>query len=202
VPGSLCDPFLNSPIGACGIFSRRGWVFQFLQINHDHPPFNLIGGLDSASEPITSRTHTTAAAPSGKSMPKTTLAGSWLGKSVWGSQGAPRDAQDLKHHVAVLVRLNIDHWNVGREVVRVRWRISAGSLAVTQEAVLAGMGLMRVPEFVVKRDLKSGALVRLLPDVPLPIAHATALYPRSKVSSRALRSLLDHLSKRSSDNLA
>jgi len=56
---------------------------------------------------------------------------------------------------------------------------------------------------VVERDLKSGALVRLLPDDPLPIAHATALYPRSKVSSRALRVLLDHLCKRSSsDNLA
>ena len=86
---------------------------------------------------------------------------------------------------------------------RVRWRISAGSLAVTREAVLAGLGLMRVPEFVVERDLKSGALVRLLADDPLPIAQATALYPRSKVSSRALRFLLDHLSKRpSSDNLA
>src|SRR6185312_17391583 len=81
--------------GACGIFSRRGWVFQFLQINHDHPPFNLIGGLDSASEPITSRTHTTAAAPSGKSIPKTTLAGSWLGKSVWGSQGSWKIASSV-----------------------------------------------------------------------------------------------------------
>jgi DNA-binding transcriptional LysR family regulator len=87
--------------------------------------------------------------------------------------------------------------------VRMRWRISAGSIAVTREAVLAGLGLMRVPEFVVERDLKSGALVRLLPDDPLPIAHATALYPRSKVSSRALTFLLDHLSKRpSSDNFA
>jgi DNA-binding transcriptional LysR family regulator len=119
------------------------------------------------------------------------------------ARGAPRNAQDLKNHVAVLVRPNLDHWNVGKEVVRVRWRISAGSMAVTREAVLAGLGLMRVPEFVVERDLESGALVRLLPDDPLPIAHATALYPRSKVSSRALRFLLDHLSKRpSADNLA
>jgi DNA-binding transcriptional LysR family regulator len=119
------------------------------------------------------------------------------------AHGAPRNAQDLKHHVAVLVRPNLDHWNVGTGVVRMRWRVSAGSLAVTREAVLAGLGLMRVPEFVVEHDLKSGALMRLLPDDPLPIAHATALYPRSKVSSRALRFLLDHLSKRpSSDNLA
>ena len=116
------------------------------------------------------------------------------------AHGAPRNAQDLKEHVAVLIRPNLDHWNVGTEVVRVRWRISAGSMAVTREAVLAGLGLMRVPEFVVERDLKSGALVRLLPDDPLPIAHATALYPRSKVSSRAVRLLLDHPSKRSSSN--
>jgi DNA-binding transcriptional LysR family regulator len=107
------------------------------------------------------------------------------------AHGAPRSTQDLRRHVAVLVRPNIDHWNVGEEVVRMRWRISAGSLAVTREAVLAGLGLMRVPEFVVERDLESGALVRLL---PLPTAHATALYPRSKVSSRTLRVLLDHLS--------
>ena len=114
--------------------------------------------------------------------------------------GVPRNAQDLKNHVAVLVRPNLDRWNVGTEVVRVRWRISAGSMVVTREAVLAGLGLMRVPEFVVERDLKSGALVRLL---PLPTTHATALYPRSKVSSRALKFLLDHLSERpSSDNLA
>jgi DNA-binding transcriptional LysR family regulator len=107
------------------------------------------------------------------------------------AHGAPRSTQDLRRHVAVLVRPNIDHWNVGEEVVRMRWRISAGSLAVTREAVLAGLGLMRVPEFAVERDLESGALVRLL---PLPTAHATALYPRSKVSSRTLRVLLDHLS--------
>ena len=119
--------------------------------------------------------------------------------SYLNTHGAPRNAQDLKTHVAVLVRPNLDHWNFGTEVVRVRWRISAGSLAVTREAALAGLGLMRVPEFMVEHDLKSGALVRLL---PLPTTHATALYPRSKVSSRALKFLLDHLSEPVSDNLA
>ena len=38
--GSLYNPVRNYPIGASGIFGRRWRVFQFLQINHHHPPFS------------------------------------------------------------------------------------------------------------------------------------------------------------------
>lgn len=105
-------------------------------------------------------------------------------------RGRPDAPEDLRRHVAVLTRPDLDHWHLGEQVVRVPWRVSTGSMAVTRDAVLAGLGLALVPEFMVERDLAEGRLVRLLPDHEAPAARATALYPRSVVPSRGLRAVM------------
>jgi len=108
-------------------------------------------------------------------------------------RGVPACASDLSDHDAVVVLPGLDHWQVGAEMVKVRWRLSTGSMSAVRVALLAGLGIARVPEFVVADDLATGALVRLLPDAPLPRATATALYARARTASPAIRKLLEEL---------
>ena len=106
---------------------------------------------------------------------------------------APAKVAELVEHDAIVVLPELDHWQVGDETVRVRWRMSTGSMSAVRLALLAGLGIARLPQFVVADDLASGALVRLLPDVALPRSPATALYPRATTPSTALRVLLEDL---------
>ena len=109
------------------------------------------------------------------------------------AHGNPETASDLRHHTAILTHKALDHWEVDDETVRVRWRVCTGNVSVTREAVRAGLGITRLPEFFVSEDLASGKLMRLLPSSELPKRPVTALYPRSIVPSPALRILLEAL---------
>jgi len=107
--------------------------------------------------------------------------------------GAPKAVHDLRDHAAVLTQKKFDHWIVGGETVRLRWRVSTGSMVVTRNAVRDGLGIARMPAFFVARDLAEGTLRRVLPRFGTPGFRATALYPRSVVPSLALRTLLEAL---------
>ncbi|WP_437581892.1 LysR family transcriptional regulator [Sorangium sp. So ce887] len=107
--------------------------------------------------------------------------------------GAPRRPGDLARHVAIVTRPDIVRWQVGGETVRVPWRMSTGNMIVTRDAARAGLGIALVPEFLALRDLEGGSLVRLLPDLELPVIQATALYTRGANRSVALRALMDDL---------
>ncbi|MBO9513904.1 MAG: LysR family transcriptional regulator [Variovorax sp.] len=70
------------------------------------------------------------------------------------------------------------------------------TLSVTgTESYLAGirlgLGLAQVPRFHVDSDLKSGALVAVLPAFPPPSAPVSLLYPRSRQLSPRVRVFLD-----------
>lgn len=105
--------------------------------------------------------------------------------------GVPAVPADLARHEVIAVPPRREQWRIGDEDVRVRGRIRLRSLPAARLAVLAGLGVARLPVFAVADDLATGALVRILPDVVLPPAPATALYPRAVVPSAALRLLLD-----------
>jgi DNA-binding transcriptional LysR family regulator len=111
------------------------------------------------------------------------------------SHGHPETVSDLRRHMAILTHKALDYWDVDGEAVRVPWRICTGNVTVTRDAVRAGLGMTRLPEFFVSEDLATGRLVRLLPRSKLPKRPVTALYPRSIVLSPALRIFLDALFK-------
>src|SRR5262249_5053309 len=101
----------------------------------------------------------------------------------------PEQPQDLLRHTAILTQKKFDHWTIGTEAVRMRWRMSTGSMVMTRRAVLDGLGIARMPEFFAARDLAEGTLRRVLPRLALPSFPPTALYPRSVVPSLARRPL-------------
>lgn len=73
------------------------------------------------------------------------------------------------------------------EIVRVNWRVAAGTYAAAQDACLFGHGVALLPRVAVSHHLKSGRLVQLLADFPLPDVSINLVYPRLKHQSAAAR---------------
>ncbi len=74
-----------------------------------------------------------------------------------------------------------------------RSRVLVNSVAAARSAILAGLGVQRLPLSEVQQDLDRGHLVRLLPDWSLPTLNIHAVWPASSDRSRLVRMLLDDL---------
>jgi DNA-binding transcriptional LysR family regulator len=113
--------------------------------------------------------------------------------------GTPDDIESLAGHRVVGLRsITTGHlapleFRSGKEL---RTLSLPSTLSVTgPESYLAGirlgLGLAQVPRFHVENDLRSGALVAVLPEFPPPSAPVSLLYPRSRQLSPRVRVFLD-----------
>jgi DNA-binding transcriptional LysR family regulator len=110
------------------------------------------------------------------------------------AKGDPEAPENLKDHYCIVTSPALDNWELadGRSI-RVPWRLAAGTIAMAREAALGGHGVALLPRFLVVDDLAAGRLVQVLPDYPLLSADATALTPRDRTPSVAVRALVQHL---------
>jgi DNA-binding transcriptional LysR family regulator len=67
---------------------------------------------------------------------------------------------------------------------------------VLRAAVLAGLGIARLPESVVREDLKSGALARVLPQWNSPQGVLHVVFPSRRGLLPAVRAFIDFLAER------
>jgi DNA-binding transcriptional LysR family regulator len=67
---------------------------------------------------------------------------------------------------------------------------------VLRAAVLAGLGVARLPESVVRADLLSGALVRALPEWRSPQGIVHVVFPTRRGMLPAVRAFIDFLAER------
>jgi len=112
-------------------------------------------------------------------------------------RGSPRSVAALSEHEAVLGLDSSGLWEfveagVARSVT-VRARLRVGTLLAVRTAVLAGMGVSILPDFVVAEALQARTLKALLTEAELAPVSAEALY---RVESRGLpriEALLRHL---------
>ena len=114
--------------------------------------------------------------------------------------GTPERPQDLaSHNCLTLVQLD-HHWRFsgpeGEIEVDVSGNLRSNTLEALRRAAMAGQGICLVPTASVIEELKSGCLVRLLPDYRTtePVIHA--LYPASRHLSAKVRVFLDLLVRR------
>jgi len=75
-------------------------------------------------------------------------------------------------------------------------RIVCHDFVVLYQAVLAGLGIARLPESVVRATLKSGALVRVLPAWRSPLGIVHAVFPTRRGMLPAVRAFIDFLAER------
>jgi DNA-binding transcriptional LysR family regulator len=77
-----------------------------------------------------------------------------------------------------------------------RPRIVCHDFVVLHQAALAGLGVARLPESVVRAELKSGALVRVLPAWKSPLGIVHVVFPTRRGMLPAVRAFIDFLAER------
>jgi len=107
--------------------------------------------------------------------------------------GTPRTPDDLLAHAAIN-RIN-DEWPLEHEgktiTVRPHARFTADNGAALVPAVLAGLGIAMLPDFLIGDHIANGAMVPLLPDYPMPEAGIYVVRPPGGNPPCKVRVLID-----------
>jgi DNA-binding transcriptional LysR family regulator len=112
------------------------------------------------------------------------------------SAGVPVAIADLQRHT--LIAHNTDHWRLdgpdGPVTVRVAGPLRTNSSEVVREALLAGVGIALRSTWDVGPELKSGALLRVLPAYSVGRRVAVhAVYPTRRHMEQKVRAFVDYL---------
>jgi DNA-binding transcriptional LysR family regulator len=117
--------------------------------------------------------------------------------------GAPASPQELRERETLDYggELDLRPWQlVGAHGESVRAehtpRVLCHDFIVLREAVLAGLGIAQLPESVVREDLRSGALTRVLPDWSSPEGIVHVVFPSRRGLLPAVRAFIDFLAER------
>jgi DNA-binding transcriptional LysR family regulator len=106
---------------------------------------------------------------------------------------APRTIEDLQAHDAI-GRIN-EEWSLQKadQVVTVhpRARFTADNGAALVPAVLAGLGVAMLPDFLIYEHVAKGAMVVLLPEHPMPEAGVYVVRPPGGSAPCKVRALID-----------
>ena len=114
-------------------------------------------------------------------------------------RGRPRRPEDLAGHDCLLYAnsANPREWTLqgprGGQTVAVDGPLIANNGDVLCGAALAGMGIARLPTFIVGHQLRRGRLEVVLPDHPLPEQGIHAVYPHGRNLSPKVRVFVDFL---------
>ncbi len=108
--------------------------------------------------------------------------------------GTPRTPEELLKH-ATVNRIN-DEWPLMHEGNRITFhprntRFSADNGAALVPAVLAGLGIALMPNFLIKEHLASGAMVAVMTDYPMPEAGVYVVRPPGGSAPCKVRLLID-----------
>ncbi len=112
--------------------------------------------------------------------------------------GAPRQLEDLAHHNCMRFSLYVfgDEWHFTgpgetQASVKVSGNLVTNNAMILREAALAGRGIIMAPTFIGTEDLRSGKLVRLLPEYRAVDFAINATYPTRHHVSTKVRAFLD-----------
>jgi DNA-binding transcriptional LysR family regulator len=88
-------------------------------------------------------------------------------------------------------------WNFdtpeGPKSIHVDGPLCTNNVVVIRDAILAGVGVGWLPDYVVDEELRDGRLVRLLPEAKLPPIRVFGIMPKQARQTAAVRAVLDIL---------
>ncbi len=116
-------------------------------------------------------------------------------------QGTPASPSDLNGH-RLLHYTNMRGaatwpFHKDKDVLhqKIQPSFSSNNGDMLRAAALEGRGIAMMVDFLVADDLASGALVRVLPDYPMPALPVHLLYPSNRNMTAALRAFVDFMAK-------
>jgi DNA-binding transcriptional LysR family regulator len=111
--------------------------------------------------------------------------------------GTPHSLSELKQHNCLVG--NTEYWRFiesGKEKsIRVTGSLSCNSGYSLRDAAINGIGLIKLPDYYISQDLKSGQLISLLENYQEPKEGIWALYPQNRHLSPKVRLLVDYLAQ-------
>lgn len=118
------------------------------------------------------------------------------------ARGRPSHPSELAHHDAVLYRHIAANHTQGWEFrppdeeptsVRVSGRFLTNSGEALRDAVIAGLGVARLPDFLVAREIAEGSLEAVLVEWESRTPGIWAIFPHNRHVSATVRALVDYL---------
>jgi DNA-binding transcriptional LysR family regulator len=112
--------------------------------------------------------------------------------------GSPATPDDLHHHVIILGPGSIrGHWSFRKDDTtascQVEGRLSVRGSEGAVAAAAQGLGIVMTPLSLCRREIDSGALLRLLPDWDAGTVELNALFAGGRAAKRSARAFVDYL---------
>jgi len=112
----------------------------------------------------------------------------------------PKIPADLVEHDCLLFTYSVSEWPFSAagktESVQVSGSYQANNSEALREAVLQGVGISRIPSFVVGDDIRAGRLVEVLADYQMPVKALYALFPKRQHLPAKVRVFIDFVVER------
>ncbi len=114
--------------------------------------------------------------------------------------GRPRNAAQLSEHATLSYTLStfgnslLVHGPEGPETIRITPILQSNSETLLHHAALEGMGLVFLPQLMIRDDVSAGQLEILLPDYQLGSAELCGVYRSRSYLSSKVRTFLDFVS--------
>jgi len=114
--------------------------------------------------------------------------------------GRPRSAAQLSEYATMSYTLStfantlLVHGPQGPETIKITPILQSNSETLLHHAALAGMGLVFLPQLMIRDDVSSGRLEVLLPDYQLNNAELCGVYQSRSYLSSKVRTFLDYVS--------
>jgi DNA-binding transcriptional LysR family regulator len=92
-----------------------------------------------------------------------------------------------------------NEWHFGppgaETIVRASGGFESNSADAIYHAALAGLGIARLPTYLVAADLRAGRLVHLLPDLVDDATSIVAVYVERRHLPQKIRAFIDHIAE-------
>jgi DNA-binding transcriptional LysR family regulator len=207
---------LSEPIGTVRFtagmatmqFAMRDLVSAFLV---RYPKVNVVGHATDQNVDIVGENYDVAIRGHTDPLPDSTLVQRRLAPAPWflfagaaylDANDPPETPEDLHKHPSLFVmrtgvvpmwRLRHSSNRKGEVVVPLTPRLSSDDMVGLKQAAIAGVGIVALPGYVCRNEMRSGALRRVLPTWIAADSTLTALMPFRRGLLPSVRAFIDHL---------
>jgi DNA-binding transcriptional LysR family regulator len=189
-------------------FALHGVVSDFLARN---PKVDVVAHATDRYVDIVGENYDVAVRAHSDPLPDSTLVRRVLAPAPWflfagaayvDANGAPKTPQDLRKHSSLFVMRTgvsptwrLRHVKAGKGDVTVSLtpRLTSDDMIGLKQAAIAGLGIVALPGYICRDELRSGALRRVLPTWLAGDSTLTALMPYRQGLLPSVRAFIEHL---------
>jgi DNA-binding transcriptional LysR family regulator len=188
-------------------FAMRDIVAEFLL---QYPKVNVVAHATDQTVDIVGENYDVAVRAHSDPLPDSTLVGRTLTPAPWylfagaaylDANGAPQTPRELQRHASLfMMRSGIapvwrlrHSYATKREIVSLTPRLLSDDMIGLKQAAIAGLGIVALPGYVCRGEVRAGALRRVLPTWLAGDSTITALVPYRQGLLPSVRVFLDHL---------